>query len=293
MCAAVIWHDLESRLRTHVAALAGTPRPPLSEAHLFTRRYIQKELASAGFQCDEHLIAGAGEPCFNILTRPIPNRSDLPLLIVGAHYDSIPTSAGADDNASAVAALLEAARWLYPQLKSAKVWATARLQLAAYDLEEYGMIGSLGHVSRIDAPVRCMISLEMLGYTDKRPGGQKLPPNLAHLYPNVGDFIGIVGNEASSRWLRIATDGMKTVKGLKVESMAVPGNGEALPPVRLSDHISFWDNGMHALMFTDTSFFRNPHYHMATDTPDTLDYDFLAKVTQGVGAAIMRLLAVE
>src|SRR5262249_27433346 len=135
--------------------------------------------------------------------------------------------------------------------------------------------------------------LEMLGYTDKRPGGQKLPPQLAGIYPDVGDFIGVVGNEASSRWTDIVTGALRSVKGLPVESMTVPGNGFALPPTRLSDHSSFWDEGHSALMVTDTSFFRNPHYHMSSDTPDTLDYPFLAKVTTGMGAAVLRLLATE
>ena len=85
---------------------------------------------------------------------------------------------------------------------------------------------------------------------------------------------------------------MKSVPGLPVESMAIPGNGMILPQTRLSDHSSFWDHGMPALMITDTSFFRNPHYHRDSDTPDTLDYDFLAKVTQGVCAAAWKIVAV-
>jgi aminopeptidase YwaD len=293
MSRAIPWPDLEPRLRNHVATLASIPRPPKSQAHLLARSYVQKHLTAAGFQCDEQSFTSEGEACFNILTRPLPDRPDLPLVIVGAHYDSIPTSRSADDNASAVAALLELAAWIRPQLTQAETWATARLQLAAYDLEEYGMIGSIGHAERIDAPVRCMISLEMLGYTDKRPGSQQLPPHLAGIYPSVGDFIGVVGNEASRQWLQLVTDATKTVPGLKVESMAVPGNGESLPPVRLSDHSSFWDKGFQALMITDTSFFRNPHYHQPSDTPDTLDYPFMGMVTRGVGAAVMRLLAVE
>ncbi len=289
----VPWPDLESRLRKHVEMLAGVPRPPGSQAHLFARTHILRDLAAAGFQCDELRIEGFEMPCINVLTRPIPDVPDLPLVIIGAHYDSIPTSPGADDNASAVAALLEIANWIGQQMAKAEAWATARLQFAAYDLEENGMIGSLGHAAQIGVPVRCMISLEMLGYADARPGSQQIPPPLAGIYPSVGDFIGVVGNEASQRWLRLVEDGMNSVPELKVESLTVPGNGETLPPVRLSDHSSFWDKGLPALMVTDTSFFRNPHYHQASDTPETLDYSFLALVTRGVGAAAMRLLAIE
>jgi hypothetical protein len=113
------------------------------------------------------------------------------------------------------------------------------------------------------------------------------------LYPDVGNFIGVVGNEASADLLRVVTAALKGVPGLPVEYLAVPGNGLALPETRLSDHSSFWDAGLPALMLTDTSFLRNPHYHRASDTPDTLDYEFLARVTQGVCAAALQLLRLE
>ena len=83
---------------------------------------------------------------------------------------------------------------------------------------------------------------------------------------------------------------MKTVPGLPVQCLAVPERGMMIMDVRLSDHSSFWDAGYPALMVTDTSFYRNPHYHQPTDTPDTLDYPFLARVTAGMSAAVGRLL---
>src|SRR5262249_40791910 len=158
-------------------------------------------LRQARFEVHEESQRDVEGVCINLLTVPIPERRDLPLVIIGAHYDSTPDTPGADDNASAVAALLELAACLGPHLKDAQKWATARLQLAAYDLEEYGMLGSIRHAHSLREPVRCMISLEMLGYTDKRPGGQNLPRHLVGLYPVVGDFIGVVGNDASRRWL--------------------------------------------------------------------------------------------
>ncbi|MFL5340866.1 MAG: M28 family peptidase [Gemmataceae bacterium] len=282
--------DLERRLRHHVVALASTPRPPESPAHAAARAYIRTYLESAGFAVVED---GGGGLCINLLTRPVPDRPDLPLVVIGAHYDSTPETPGADDNASAVAALLELAAWLGPLLRDAERWATGRLQLAAYDLEEYGMLGSIRHAAAIRGSVRCMISLEMLGYTDQRPGSQRLPPHLAGIYSDVGNFIGLVGNEATRRWVGMVVSALKSVEELPVEPLVVPGRGELLPPVRLSDHSSFWDAGHPALMVTDTSFFRNPHYHLPSDTPQTLDYRFLAKVTAGVGAAVLRLLAAE
>jgi aminopeptidase YwaD len=282
--------DLERRLRSHVAALAATPRPPGSAAHRAAREYVRAHLAGAGFTVREDAYgAAAAVPGFNLLTAPLPDDPGLPLVVVGAHYDSLPGTPGADDNASAVAALLETAARLGPALAAGGPWA-ARLQLAAYDQEETGLLGSRHHAGRLDGPLRAMLSLEMLGYTDRRPGGQRLPPQLAGLYPDVGDFIGVVGNEASRHLVGAVALALRRVEGLPVEALAVPGDGSALPDSRRSDHAAFWDRGLPALMVTDTSFLRNPHYHQATDTPDTLDYPFLARVTAGLRLAVEGLL---
>jgi Zn-dependent M28 family amino/carboxypeptidase len=284
--------DLAARLRRHVIALASTPRPPSSAEHARAAAYLREHLRQAGFATDDVVHTEGGYRCCNIVAQPMPAAERLPLLIVGAHYDSIPNSPGADDNGSAVAALIELAGLIRPHLDTAGT-PQARLQLVAYDLEEYGMIGSYLHSRELKQrgqTLRGMISLEMLGYTDSRPGSQGLPPHLQGLYPDVGNFIGVVGNDASLELLRTVVEAMKRVPRLPVECMAVPGCGETLPPVRLSDHSSFWDYGYPALMITDTSFFRNPHYHQASDTPETLDYEFLARVTQGVHHAVLQLL---
>jgi hypothetical protein len=299
--------DLAERLRRHVETLAATPREPGSAAHRRAREYIRGHLEGAGFVVREQALRRAGLECINLLTEP-PHRRDepggsptggspageLPLVIVGAHYDTVPGSPGADDNASAVAALLELARWIGPRLQGVRL--AARLQLAAYDLEEYGLLGSDAHcqeVRRAGLPLRGMVSLEMLGYIDRRPGSQRLPAHLAGLYPDVADFIGVVGNEDSRALLAAFVTQMKAVPDLPVEHIAVPGDGSVLPETRLSDHSSFWDAGYPALMLTDTSFLRNPHYHQRSDTPATLDYPFLARVTAGVCRASWHLLQAE
>jgi aminopeptidase YwaD len=286
--------DLTQRVRQHVAALAQHPRTPGSREHDHAAAYIRSHLEEAGLVIEEARLSEAGFTGFNLLGRVQPQRADLPLLIVGAHYDSVPGTPGADDNASGVAALLELARWIAPRLASLKPF--CQLMLAAYDLEEYGFVGSFVHsreLQRAATALRGMISLEMLGYTDQRPHSQRLPPHLIKLYPNVGDFIGVCGNEASRTLVEAVTGAMKRVPGLPVESIAVPGKGEVLPEVRLSDHSSFWDRGYPALMITDTSFMRNPHYHQPTDRPETLDYPFLAKVTAGICDGVRQLLQSE
>ena len=224
----------------------------------------------------------------NIVAEPPDSDPSSPLLIIGAHYDSVPGSPGADDNASGVATLLEIARVVVAGLSACPF----RLQFVAFTLEEENMFGS-SHYARTLAKQRAaivsMVSLEMVGFKSDAPGSQQLPPGYEHLYPHTGSFIGVIGNERSRALLETFVKAMKTVEGLPVESLAVPGNGEALPPVRLSDHSPFWDLGYPALMITDTSWFRNPHYHRPTDTIETLDLDFMARVAQGVVRAVQTL----
>lgn len=283
--------QLETRLRHHVQVLAQSPRVPGSAAHRAAQEYIADHLQAAGFAIEEANYLPDGIPCTNLLARRLPDNRDLPLLVVGAHYDTVLETPGADDNASAVAALLELARWIGPRLGAAPT--SARLHLAAYDMEEAGFVGSAIHckeIGRSGTELRGMISLEMLGFTNHQPGSQNLPPQLIGLYPDVANFIGVCANETSRSLLEAVVAGMKTIRDLPVEFIAVPGCGESLPPVRLSDHSPFWDHGFPALMITDTSFMRNPHYHQPTDRPDTLDYLFLARVTAGVCEAVRRLL---
>ncbi|HVZ39812.1 MAG TPA: M28 family peptidase [Candidatus Kapabacteria bacterium] len=281
---------LQERLRNHVALLAASPRNPGAPHHGVAAQYIGDTLLSAGFHVDEVVYDGTTGRCTNIQTAPFPSSPELPLLIVGAHYDSMPGVPGADDNASAVAALLELAAWIRPLIQQPLI---ARLQLVAYDLEESGHVGSFEHsraLARMGESLLCMISLEMLGYADERPGSQGVPLPLAGMLPNVANFICVCGNERTRAAVDRVAEAMRCVDGLPVEQLVVPGNGESFSEIRRSDHSEFWDNGYEALMITDTSFFRNPHYHRPTDRPETLSYSFLARVTAGVFAATERLL---
>ena len=154
------------------------------------------------------------------------------------------------------------------------------------------MIGSSYFAKKLKSAgtkVDAMISLEMVGYTDLNPDSQKYPFGLKAFYPDRGDFIGVIGNWNSASLLRTVARQMRQVHGLPVETLSVPGNGGLIPAVRLSDHSSFWDAGYPALMITDTSFFRNPHYHGSTDTLETLNLDFMAKVCEGVVRAVLAL----
>ena len=254
--------------------------------------YITQQFRSLGYDTSADDVCWLWRSHPNIVAEWPPARADLPLFIVGAHYDTVRGSPGADDNASGVAALLEIMRVVRSSLDGNREW---RLQFVAFTLEEEGMAGSAHHVRTLSergANVNGMVSLEMVGYKSDAPNSQQLPQGLEHLYPDVGNFIGVVGNNTSRALLEAFVTSMKSVDGLPVESLIVPGNGETIPPTRLSDHSPFWDRGYRALMITDTSWFRNPHYHQASDTIETLDLDFMARVAEGAARAVETMLAV-
>lgn len=126
-----------------------------------------------------------------------------------------------------------------------------------------------------------MISLEMLGYCDATPGSQRYPTGLQYLYPNQGNFIALVGNLRSIPDMISLRRNLRKV-GTLTEWLPVPNRGKILPLTRLSDHAHFWDQGYQAMMVTDTAFLRNPHYHKASDTIETLDLEFLTSVCRGL-----------
>lgn len=238
------------------------------------RDYLEETLRCLGYQVLRDSFLWEGKPYENL----VASKGDAHLkpFILGAHYDAVEGSPGADDNASGVAVLLELARAFkdHPHAQ--------RIQFVAFTLEEWGMVGSSHYVEglrRTQANIRGMVSLEMLGVTTPK---QSYPPGLAPFYPSQGNFIGVGANWHSRRLLGRFVRGMRKVAGLPVETISVPGNGALVPAIRLSDHSPFWDAGYPALLVTDTSFYRNPHYHLASDTIETLDFDFLGKVAQGV-----------
>lgn len=274
------------RLRRTLAAIVGERSPFSSQRHLTAvEGFIEKELETYGLIVESDYFSYRGRNFRNIVGRLSPHRARS-LVILGAHFDSVQGTPGADDNASGVAVLLEAARLL------ARARVGSQVLFCAFNLEELNMIGSGYFAKKLKsagAKVAAMISLEMVGYTDSRPGSQKYPLGLKAFYPDRGNFIGVIGNWRSASLLRRFARQMRQVRGLPVETLSVPGNGGLIPAVRLSDHSSFWDVGYPALMITDTSFFRNPHYHGSTDTLETVNFDFMAKVCEGVIGAVLAL----
>ena len=248
-------------------------------------QYIKREFLKVGLDVKEDSFQWEGESYRNIVAEKKGRTSPDRVLILGAHYDAVPGSPGADDNASAIAVLLEIAR----NIQSVSLEGTVRL--IAFSLEEYNYIGSSHYVESLKKgreEILGMISLEMVGFTGPR---QDYPPYLdPKYYPNVGDFIAIVGNERSQKLLDKVCQSFKThIPELPLEFLVVPGNGEGMEEVRLSDHSTFWDQGFPALLVTDTSFLRNPNYHLPSDRIETLNFEFMQKVATGVFYSVVEL----
>jgi Zn-dependent M28 family amino/carboxypeptidase len=209
--------------------------------------------------------------------------------LIGAHYDSVAGTVGADDNASAIAVQLEVARHL-KALKDHEELDLA-VKFVSFTLEEPPAFGTRHMGSRVYAKkakgeneqIDGMICLEMVGYSCHDPGCQSYPFPLMFLsYPKEGNFIGIVGNFRSREFTQLLFQSFRKNHELPVVKLTVPFRGWLMPSVRLSDHSSFWDRGFNAVMITDSAFFRNPHYHLPSDTMDRLDYRFMAELVESL-----------
>jgi hypothetical protein len=205
--------------------------------------------------------------------------------ILGAHYDTVAGTPGADDNASGVAVLLEVAR-LARNLAPPPPWA-----FIAFTCEEppaffTPYMGSRVYAQkarRRRANIRGMLCLEMVGYYSQAPGSQSLPLPLRLMgYPTTGNFIGLVSDRRSRSLMTRLAAAVKAGSALPAVTLTVPLGGYLLPEVRLSDHANFWDAGYPAVMLTDTAFMRNPHYHGPGDVMDRLDLANMTELTLGL-----------
>jgi Zn-dependent M28 family amino/carboxypeptidase len=278
---------LREDLRTDVQTLAGdigernlARYPQLNAAADF----IENSFSRAGLEPRRDTYQLGGLACHNIETEI---RGAQPqIVLIGAHYDSVIGSPGANDNGSGVAALLALAR------RFAGKPSNHTLRFVAFVNEEppyfqTSQMGSFVYASRCKVRgdrISAMISLETIAYFSDAPGSQTYPSiGLGTFYPTTANFIGFVGNVRSRQLLRSALDLFRQQARLPSEGAALPA---FIPGVGWSDQWSFWQHGYPAIMITDTALFRYPHYHAATDTPDKLDYDRFALVVSGVEKVI-------
>lgn len=280
-------------IKNHLVTLVGERNPYSTMAQLQqTGRYLKNHFQHLNLEVREETVPFVdGLTSQNILATKKGSDPESGIFVIAAHYDSVEGTPGADDNASAVSALLEIARCLDDcQFR-------VPLVFAGFTLEEYGFVGSEYFIKQSllrKEKIQGMISLEMVGYRDRNPGSQQYPPYVDPTqYPDQGDFIAIVGNEPSAGLTMAIKQNMlaSSATSLPVVHLVVPGSGADFTEVRLSDHSPFWDHGIPAVMITDTAFFRNPHYHQLTDTLETLDIEFIQEVTQGVLGFLGQYLA--
>jgi Zn-dependent M28 family amino/carboxypeptidase len=243
--------------------------------------YIEKKLRSFGCAVRRQVFTHENNAYVNVIGE-VKGRERDGILVVGAHYDTVTGTPGADDNASGVAGMLELARLTVrnplPQtvhfaafsLEEPPVFRTSRMGSAMYaqSLKQEG------------AKVEGMVSLEMIGYYSDMKGSQLYPlPVFRWFYPDRGNFIGFVGNIRSRAFTLRVKRGFKAHCSLPVESL---NTISIIPGVDFSDHRSFWKCGFPAFMITDTAFYRNPYYHAPGDTASTLDYDRMAELVTGL-----------
>ena len=252
--------------------------------------FIEQEFASLGYQVQTQWYESDGGRVRNIIVEKKGQSSENASIVIGAHYDTVVGTPGADDNATGIAGLIELSRLL----KEHKNNRTIRFVAFPHEEPPYFFTQRMGsrqyawNLKESGENIFAMLALEMIGYAGE--GFRQLYPapllRILGRYPKDGNYIALVSNLRSSRVLSIVRKAMRQPGTVGVESLIAPG---FIPPLFLSDHSSFWKYGFPALMITDTAFLRNPHYHSATDTPDTLNYGFLANVVEAVYAAVLSL----
>jgi peptidase M28-like protein len=248
--------------------------------------FIETSLGRAGLTPRRESYDLRGQACHNIAVEIRGTRPEI--LVVGAHYDSVFGSPGANDNASGVAGLLAFARRFAgkPCGQTLRFVAFVNEEPPYFQTAEMGSFVYARRCKDRGDRIAGMISLETIGYFSDEPHSQKYPPGLGFFYPSKGNFIGFVGNTRSRALLRDAVAAFKKERKLPCEGAAMPA---AIPGIGWSDQWSFWECGYPAIMVTDTAPFRYPHYHSSTDTPDKLDYDRFALVVSGMEKVIAEL----
>ena len=282
-------------IRRHIRALEGVRHPETApEALELAALHITESLTSLDYDVADHYFPDNGRLFRNIIATRRGSRRPHERVLVLAHYDTVAGSPGADDNASGVAVMLEIARVLAPLRLERTV------HFIGVCLEENetggdpdsGTRGSraLAAYARENGwDIEGVLVLESVAYAGDNTV-QYVPPGVMMAVPEVGNFIAVVGNERSRELLKVFTRAVEKYRAdLPHVVLEVPGNGELLPDSRRSDHASFWDEGFKAIMVTDTTNFRNPYYHLPTDTLATLNLEFAAKVCLVASGAVLEM----
>lgn len=282
--------EIKENLQRHVWALAGE----IGERNIFFSEnlekaagYIEKQFKDTGYPIEKQTYQVEGKSATNIYAQKKGSVNADEIIIVGAHYDTVFDSPGADDNASGVAGLLELAR-LWNKQEGRKTFRFVAFTLEEPPFYKTEQMGSRVYAQSVkDENISAMLCLEMLGYYTNQEKSQDYPlPLMKTIYPDKGNFIAIVGNFKSRFLVNKVKNAYKTKATTPVESLAT---FDFVTGVDFSDHASFWEVGVPAVMITDTAFYRNPHYHTASDLPDTLDYPTFANTVWGLFHVLLAL----
>ncbi len=255
--------------------------------------FIERELAAVGLEAERQTYEVRGVASHNIEAELEGSERPEEIIIIGAHYDSVLGSPGANDNGSGVAALLALAR------RFAEADPARSLRFVFFVNEEppfflspeMGSVVYAGRSAEHGEDIRGMVSLETIGYYDDQPKSQTYPIGMLDwIYPDQGDFIAFVSNLRSRSLLRAAVGAFREETRIPSEGASLPG---FIPGVGWSDHWAFWQEGYSAIMLTDTAPFRYPYYHTAEDTWDRLDYERLALVVRGFEPVVEHLAGIQ
>ncbi|MBX3388774.1 MAG: M20/M25/M40 family metallo-hydrolase [Phycisphaeraceae bacterium] len=256
----------------------------LAEAAL----YLKQRLESLGYTVVDHSFPSKGILTPNLEATLKGTSHPDEVIVVGAHYDTTQRSPGADDNASGCAAVLALAKAFAgkPQPRTIRFVFFPNEELPTGGTPDMGSWIYAEKCKAAGDNIVAMLSLESIGYYTDAPNSQKYPPPLSSLYPSTGNFVAFVSRYHDRALVK------QCVRAFR-ESTQFPSEGAALPElirdIGRSDHYAFWRCGYPALMVTDTANFRNPNYHRASDTPDTIDFDRFARVTEGLVKTIERI----
>ncbi len=250
--------------------------------------HLRSNFQQAGYAVTERTYRVDGQEVSNVEVSITGSDSAGETLIVGAHYDTVAGTVGADDNATGVAAVLELAR----QLRESKPRKNIRFVIFVNEEPPFFQTNRMGslvytqQLQRENVRVSAMISLEMLGFYSDAPGSQKYPALLGLFYPSRGNFLGFVGNSESRSLVQRAVRAFRESTSFPSEGIAAPAQW---PGIGWSDQWSFWQEHYPAIMITDTALFRYPYYHTRLDTADRLDFGRMARVVEGVEKVVESL----
>lgn len=282
--------DISADLKNHVSKLAGE----LGQRDLYRKNsaslkaaqtYIASRLKSYGYSVEFQNYPVSGAISSNIIGIKTGVLFPDETVLVGAHYDTF-NNPGADDNASGIAGMLTLARLMAktPSARTLKFIAFANEEPPFFRTDKMGSAVWAAAAAARRENIKAAVILEMIGYYSEQPRSQKYPPLIGPFQPNKGNFIAQISNFRSRKLAGAIDKAFRKNSSLPLATIVLPS---LVPGVDYSDHRSFWSNGYPAVMFTDTSFYRNPNYHKFTDTPKTLNYEYMAGLIEGLKPALL------